>query len=56
MRQEKLVPVVQRLCGPLERPVVLVWDSTDISLPKSKNHSVQKRTYSTKSNENCLKK
>ena len=36
--------------------VVLNWDSTDIALQKSRNHSIQKRTFSTKSNENCLHK
>ena len=36
--------------------VVLNWDSTDIALQKLRNHHFQKRTFSTKSNQNCLHK
>ena len=36
--------------------VVLNWDSTDIALQKLSNHHLQKRTFSTKSNRNCLHK
>ena len=56
MRNERLAAVFGHKCRPFERLVVLFWDSTDVSLPKSGNHNVQKRTYSTKSNENCLHK
>lgn len=56
MRNEKVAAMVEGLCLPYERPLVLVWDATDVGLPKSGNHKVQKRTFSTKSNENCLHK
>ena len=56
LRNERAYQVFQQLCQPGEKLVVNIWDSTDQSLPKSGNHSVQKRTFSTKSNENCLHK
>ena len=56
LRNQRAYQVFQHLCQPGERLVIIIWDSTDQSLPKSGNHSTQKRTYSTKSNENCLHK
>ena len=56
MRCERTAAMFQQLCFYNERLVVWEWDSTDISIQKSRNHSVQKRTFSTKSNQNCLHK